>query len=747
MQKEAYTQKAAAVLARARQEAEALGHSFTGTEHLILAMLADGSNVGAAILRTHRVTLTRFRQGVLDELGRSAPSQLGEDSATPALIRIRQAAERAAGEQPVSSEGLLCAVLGDPQCGASVLLRGMGISLNSLRCACVQEQQDMPGSPAFDRRACPALAKYARHLTDPLTAERFDPLIGRERELGRLMQILLRRSKNNPVLTGAAGVGKTAIVEGLAARILRGTVPPALTGKAILSLDLTALLAGARYRGDFEERLKACIDEAAGDSSLLLFIDELHMIAGTGAAEGAVDAANILKPQLARGTLRIIGATTADEYRRRIEPDAALARRFQPVAVAEPDAEEAAVMLNGLRRHYEAYHHVAISQEAIRAAVTLSVRYLHDRALPDKALDLLDEACAAKRLAAGAEDAPAVGRTDIAEAAAQKTGIPAETLTASEAQRLLHLEDALKRRVIGQDAAISAAADAIRRSRSGLRRRGRPVGAFLFLGATGIGKTELARCIADELYAGSCIRTDMSEYMEKHAAARLIGAPPGYAGYGESMTLAERVRRAPYSLLLFDEIEKAHPDVLSLLLQILEDGRLTDGSGITADFSECMVILTSNIGAELLQTCAIGFADPADTEPQQQARLLSELRRTMKPELLNRLDAAIVFRKLDHGDLSRIARLQLSDLADRAAACGTALTWTPEAEAFLAAQADTAHGGARAVRTALTQYAEPLLADRLLRAAGESAARAYQLTVTAEHVLALQEQSVPASVT
>ncbi len=723
MQKEAYTQKAAAILARARQEAEALGHSFTGTEHLILAMLADGSNVGAAILRTHRVSLNRFRQAVLEELGRSAPSQLGEDAATPALIRIRQAAEHAAGEQPVSSEGLLSAVLGDTQCGASVLLRGMGISLNSLRSACTQETLEDPADicPVFDRRACPALAKYARHLTDPMTAERFDPLIGRERELGRVMQILLRRSKNNPVLTGAAGVGKTAIVEGLAARILRGTVPPALAGKAILSLDLTALLAGARYRGDFEERLKACIDEAAGDSSLLLFIDELHMIAGTGAAEGAVDAANILKPQLARGVIRIIGATTAEEYRRRIEPDAALARRFQPVAVAEPDAEEASAMLNGLRRHYESYHHVAIAPEAIRAAVTLSVRYLHDRALPDKALDLLDEACAAKRLSDEGQDAaaPVVGKREIAEAAAVKTGIPAETLTASEAQRLLHLEDVLKRRVIGQDVAVHAAADAIRRSRSGLRRRGRPVGAFLFLGASGIGKTELARCIADTLYAGSCIRIDMSEYMEKHTVSRLIGAPPGYVGYEEGGQLTEKVRRKPYSIVLLDEIEKAHHDVYNVLLQVFDEGQLTDGMGRKVDFKNTIIIMTSNVGTRELKDfgTGMGFSTDATKSAEHkvaQGILEKALKATFAPEFLNRVDDVIYFNSLDKEDIGKIIDIELKKVLQRVKDLNVEISITDKAKNFLVDNGWDANYGARPLKRTIQKYVEDVLAEEIL---------------------------------
>ncbi len=723
MQKDAYTKKARQIIAHTKKQAESLGHSFIGTEHLLLAMLADGSNVGAAILRTHHVPLQRFQQAVLDEIGRADPVHLNDDACTPALRRVLRSAEQDHSAQTVSSESLLRAVLSDEHCGASAMLRTMGIPLHLLRSACGQEScsdRIQPDAfPQFDRKACPTLAQFAQNLTDPIAAEHFDPLIGRTREMEQIMQILLRRTKNNPVLIGQAGVGKTAIIEGIAQRILHGDVPESMRSKVILSLNLTALLAGAKYRGDFEERLRGCMEEAVKNPEIMLFIDELHMITGTGAAEGAIDAANILKPRLARGELQIIGATTEEEYRRQITKDAALARRFQPVRIAEPTADEAAEMLRGLCRKYEHFHAVAIEPDAIGAAVQYSVRYLHDRALPDKALDLLDEACAAKRLQwcrlPQNAQYPTIGQGDIAHMVAVKTGIPAETLTESETERLLHLEETLRSRIIGQDAAISAVAQAIRRSRSGLRNARRPIGAFLFLGATGIGKTELAKCIADELFAGSLIRVDMSEYMEKHTAARLIGAPPGYVGYDDGGTLTEKVRRAPYSLILFDEMEKAHPDVLSLLLQILEDGTLTDSSGVQADFTETLVILTSNLGAETLQQGVIGFRDASDREAEQEKALRAILKKTMKPELLNRLDAAIVFRRLTQADLLQIAQLQLHDLAVRAAACGTDLTWTPEAEQLLIAAADTDHGGARAIRTALTQQAEPLLAESLLR--------------------------------
>ncbi|MBQ8922535.1 MAG: ATP-dependent Clp protease ATP-binding subunit [Oscillospiraceae bacterium] len=730
MQEEAYTKKARQIVAGARAEAEQLGHGFVGSEHLILAMLHDGSNVGAAILRTHRVHLQRFQQAVLQEIGRESPTSLTDDAYTPALRRILHSAEKLRGRagdvQAVSSEDLLLAVLKDEHCGAAMLLREMGISLHALRDACGKSSVLSPrdandGFPQFDKKACPTLAKYAKNLTEPLTADRTDPLIGRENEIHQTMQILMRRTKNNPVLIGDAGVGKTAIVEGLAKRILAGTVPPALRKKVILSLDLTSLLAGAKYRGDFEERLKACMDEAANDSQIILFIDEIHMIAGTGAAEGAIDAANAMKPRLARGELQLIGATTADEYRKVIEKDSALARRFQPVRIPEPTPAAAIEMLHGLRPQYERFHALDIGSDAIEAAVEYSVRYLHDRALPDKALDLLDEACAACRLKPGSAehaddwDLPAVHTNDIEHIVSEKTGIPVSKLTESEAERLLHLEETISARVIGQDEAIAAVANAVRRSRSGLRGHSRPIGAFLFLGMTGTGKTELAKAIADVLFDGSCIRMDMSEYMEKHTASKLIGAPPGYVGFDEGSSLVERVRRSPYSVILFDEMEKAHPDVLSLLLQILEDGVLTDGQGNKADFTDSLIILTSNLGAEKLQNGVIGFADAAQTEQAQQDTILSVLKKSIRPELFHRLDAAIVFRRLSAPDYEKITALQLKGLAERARACGTELTWTPEAVRLLMQNADTEHGGARAIRTEMTQRVEPLLADSLLR--------------------------------
>lgn len=718
MDLEHYTKKAAQILEETVHQAEQLGAAFVGSEHLLLAMLADGSNVGAAILRTHQVQYPRFQQAVLRVTGKNPPTHLNASAMTPALRRILAAAEQRRAGSAVSSEALLLETVRDEQCGAVSVLRMMGVPLNPLRGACCSGG-DAAGY-AFDGRQCPMLQKYAKHLTDPHTAAQFDPLIGREAETAQVIRILLRRNKNNPVLIGRAGVGKTAVVEGIAKQIVTGDVPKPLRNKAILSLDLTALLAGAKYRGDFEERLKACMDEAAADPHIILFMDELHMIAGAGAAEGAIDAANLLKPRLARGELQMIGATTDEEYRRHIAKDAALARRFQPVTVREPAAAAAIGMLRGLRTKYELYHGLTISEDALGAAVSLSVRYLHDRALPDKALDLLDEACAAAKLRMQQAECEAaeefaeepVSAADIAAVLSQKTGIPAGALTADDRAGLLRLEETLRETVIGQDEAISAAANAIRCARAGLRKPGRPVAALLFLGQTGTGKTALAKAIADAVYGGSMIRIDMSEYMEKHASARMIGAPPGYAGYDDGNSLVERVRKAPYSLLLLDEMEKAHPEVLSLLLQILEDGKLTDGRGNTADFSETAVILTSNLGAQTLHAQTIGFGGQQSGDGK---RLLEILRNTMPPELLHRLDAAIVFRRLERADHLQIAEQMLAELGKRAGAAGCTLEWSADAAAWLAAQADTAHGGARAIRTAVSQFAEPLLAEDILR--------------------------------
>lgn len=735
MQSEGYTKKAQHILETALSHAEQLGHTFVGSEHLLLAMLRDGNNVGAAILRTNHINLRNYHQAMVREIGRGNAVSLTETAYTPALRRILEQAKQLAhsgGQGLVGTEHLLLAVLQEEQCGAAALLRSMGIArpaqLYHSAARSLAADPLLLSPVGIDEKRCPMLMKYGKHLTDPAMAEQFDPLIGRDRELHRVMQILLRRTKNNPCLIGAAGVGKTAIVEGIANRILHGDVPPALRDKAIISLDFTAMLAGAKYRGDFEERLKACMDEAAAQSNLILFVDEMHIIVGAGAAEGAIDAANIMKPRLARGELQIIGATTDAEYRKHIEKDAALERRFQAVAVKEPSPDDAAAMLRGLRERYEGFHGVKITDDAIQASVQYAVRYFHDRALPDKALDLLDEACASLRLQkhsvpltddlameAAAELHPAVqtlGEDAIAAVVSARLGVPTQKLNAAETETLLHLEEKLSERIVGQTEAISAVAKAIRRSRSGLRQGNRPWGSFLLLGPTGVGKTALAQAIAELLYDGNLIRIDMSEYMEKHAVSRLIGAPPGYVGHEEGGLLIEQVRKKPYSLVLFDEMEKAHPDVLNLLLQILEDGTLQDAHGNRADFSNTMIILTSNIGAEHAAGQPLGFLG---SDTGSGAMMLNKAEKLLRPELLHRLDERIVFRRLSAEDYRVIAAQQLTALAERMEALGCAFSWSEESASLLCSQADTAHGGARALRNHIVREVESLLADSLLK--------------------------------
>ena len=741
-----YTEKAKQIVEDALHEAERLGHTFIGSEHLLLSMLSDGNNVGAAILRTNRVTYQKFRQAMIHEVGQGEAVRLTSDAQTPALRRILQKASlmRQNRDVKISTEHLLYAVLQEQNTGATALLRQMGVSLAAIYGACDAQlpiSEHTGGTVSFDEKSCPNLCKYAKNLTDPHAAEQFDPLIGREQEVERVMRILLRRSKNNPCLIGAAGVGKTAIVEGIAQRILSGNVPPALRDCVILSLDLAAMLAGARYRGDFEERLKACMDEAVAQPHLVLFVDELHIIVGAGAAEGAIDAANILKPRLARGELQMIGATTDAEYRAHIEKDAALSRRFQPVRIEEPSAADAKAMLCGLRARYEAYHGVSISEDAIAAAVDLSVRYLHDRALPDKALDLLDEACAANRLGhCSAEIASEVAVPQIAEIVSSMTGVPAQTLTRSEGELLMQLESKMQAEIIGQDEAIAALCSAIRRNRAGLRAGSRPIGAFLFLGTTGVGKTALAKAAANALYDGHLIRLDLSEYMEKHAVSRLIGAPPGYVGYEAGGTLVEQVRAQPYSVVLFDEIEKAHPDVLGILLQILEDGVLTDGQGRKADFSNALILLTSNLGAEQLSSGCIGFSDAESAGNAQRERVMGAVKSALRPELLHRLDAAIVFRRLTERDYGQIAVQQLTRLQETAKSRGYGLLWTEKAVAQLIAGADVPHAGARGIRTHLTQKVETLLAEQILQNNAES-----YLLDAADNTFTLMPQHIPAA--
>ena len=621
-------------------------------------------------------------------------------------------------QRKAGPEHLLRAIVLDRDCCAQTMLADLGV--NQVKLAgevCAQRWTEPDLATEKERRAkFPALTKYGRDLTEMAASGALDPVIGREKETDRLIRVLLRRCKNNPCLIGDAGVGKTAVVEGFAQRVAAGNVPQGLIGKRIFALDLTAMLAGAKYRGDFEERLKSVIEEAAGCRNIILFIDELHSIVGTGAAEGAIDAANILKPQLARGEICLIGATTTEEYRKFIEKDSALERRFQPVVVEQPDEEQSLAILKGMRRSYEQHHCVTITDGALEEAVRLSVRYINDRRLPDKALDLVDEAAArvrsgtlnapyVKRLSevrrgiansrdpAGTEKLRAeeyalikamntgracvVDKPEIAQTVSAITGIPAQRLSADEAAQLAGLETQLKKRVVGQDKAVELVSNAVRRGRTGLKEPDRPTCSFLFLGQTGVGKTELAKALAEAVFGDEkrMIRFDMSEFMEKHSVSKLIGSPPGYVGYEEEGQLIKRVRSSPYSVVLFDEVEKAHPDVLNLLLQILEEGSLTASDGRSADFRSTIVIMTGNIGAEQLSRNALGFAGQQDTA---ETDVMSALKKQFSPELINRIDNVIVFRKLGGEQLEQVCRILLSKLAGRAAQCGISLSFTDD---------------------------------------------------------------------
>lgn len=784
-----FTKKAEAILSAALRGAETLGHTYVGTEHLLLATLQEEDCAAAALLRSHGVTAERLESAIRETAGSGSPSVLSPSDMTP---RLREVIERSSacvmrsGAAYIGSEHLLYALTELSGSAGCRLLLSLGVSLTELRSDLSSlfsvGKKDPP--PADRKKGAlagvPTLAQYGHDLVAAAREGRIDPIIGREEESARLLQILSRRKKNNPCLLGEPGVGKTAVVEGLALRLAEGNVPSPLRDKVIVSLDIGSMIAGAKYRGEFEERLKNVMAEAVAHPELILFIDELHTIVGAGAAEGAVDAANIMKPALSHGEIRVIGATTIAEYRRHIEKDAALERRFQPLVIEEPTEEQTFAILCGLRPRYEEHHGLRISDEALRAAITLSRRYLPDRFLPDKAIDLLDESAA--RLRMEAETMPAelgdlyralhraseaketcIRQQDFEEAARRRdeekncraayeerraawqattkspcvtpmeiartltlwTGIPAEEIHEEERARLARLEDELRRRVVGQPEAIRRLAATIRRSRLGLRDPHRPIGSFLFIGPTGVGKTALCRALSDILFPErqALLRFDMSEYMEKHAAAKLIGAPPGYVGYEESGTLTEAIRRHPYSVLLFDEIEKAHPDVLNLLLQVLEDGRLTDSQGRLADFSNAVIVMTSNAGAGEMRRLGFGGDSGEDN-----ARARERLKGTFRPEFLNRIDDIILFHPLDREACTTIVRLLLEESRTRAARAGITLSYDDAAVEYLA-QAGYDHAfGARPLRRTVTREVEDPLSDLLLR--GEAArGDAVRLTV------------------
>ena len=781
-----FTQKATNVLNKSLYLASELGHTYIGSEHILLALSSEAEGVAAKLLSDRGISFDRLKSAIAEKVGTGERTRITPNDMTPRTKRIIENSAYQAmrfGQSYIGTEHLLLALLSEADSVAVNLLTALGVSAKELSAdtaafiSGMHEGGSSAGESAQRAEAstsdAPTILKYGRDLTAMAKEGKIDPIIGRNGETDRVIQILSRRTKNNPCLIGEPGVGKTAVVEGLAQRIADGSVPETLTGRRIVTLDISSMIAGAKYRGEFEERMKAVMAEAAKNPAIILFIDEIHTIIGAGAAEGAVDAANIIKPALARGEMQVIGATTLNEYRKYIEKDAALERRFQSVTVGEPTPEEAVQILFGLRDKYESHHKLRITDEAIEAAVKLSVRYIGDRFLPDKAIDLIDEAASRLRIAsvtsppdlreteerlasvrADKEEAiksqdfekaaslrdeekrlseeleskksawknenggntPAVGADDIAEIVTAWTGIPVRRLADEEGEKLTKLADILKSRVIGQDAAVESVARAIRRGRIGLSDPNRPTGSFLFLGPTGVGKTELARVLADVMFGDrdAMIRVDMSEYMEKHAVSKLIGSPPGYVGFEEGGQLTEKIRRKPYSVVLFDEIEKAHPDVFNILLQILEDGILTDSQGRRVDFKNTIIILTSNVGAASIveKKRALGFGETAEL-PVNDA-VMAALRETFKPEFLNRLDEIIIFNKLSDADIEKIARIMLEEIRARIEGIGVHITFDDAAVEYLAREGFDPIWGARPLRRAIQRKVEDSFASEML---------------------------------
>ncbi len=722
---EVFTQRAEGAIENARAEAAALGHSFVGSEHLLLGILAEPDALGERILRRCGADSETLRQLAAEELGcgcSAAPAQ-GLNAETKRLLETAGREAKRRGRSFIGTEHLLLAILSDENCGAMRLLRRSGADAASAAAALSDLFGGVPPRPSeqgsasvrtgtLRRAETRTLDQYSRDLTALALTGGIDPVVCREKEIRRAVQILSRRTKNNPVLIGAPGVGKTAVAEGLAVLMARGATTAELSKKRLVSLDIPSLLAGTKYRGDFEERVKAVLRDVRRAGDVILFVDELHTLVGAGSAEGAIDAANILKPALGRGEVQIIGATTPEEYRRHIEKDAALERRFQPVRVAEPDREQSLRMLRSLRPGLERHHRVSIGDDALEAAYELSRRYIADRSLPDKAIDLVDEAASASQVSGARAEVDAAA---VAAVVAQWTQIPVSAPGRDEKNALLTLEDKLKARVIGQDAAAETVARAIRRSRVGLGDERRPVGSFLFLGPTGVGKTELCRALAAEVYGDerALIRLDMSEYMEKHAVSRILGSPPGYVGYEEGGQLTEQVRRHPWSVVLFDEIEKAHEDVRGILLQIMDAGRLCDAAGREVDFRNTLIVMTSNVGAAAIAEGKgpIGFST-ASGEEETDARVRAELRTVFRAEFLGRIDEIVRFRPLGKEELRAICRLLLDETALRFEKLGVTLSVSDAAVERLAAEGggrDGARPLRRAVQRLLTDPAAELL--------------------------------------
>ena len=729
------------------------GCSQADTGHLLLALVQTAQGTAADFLRRKRVTSTALAEHTAAHAA-GRPRRLHSRDLAPELSKAMEFAvlgAHAASAARAENEHLLCAILEDSSCTASRWLAALGIELPQAARECRQlsGQLVLPAQPrmAASRTGRPS-DKYGRDLTRLVQEGRLDPVLCRDAELDRMIEILCRRQKNNPCLLGEPGVGKSALAEALAQRIAAGQITPALRGKRVLALDMASMVAGTKYRGDFEERFKNLLEELYRDRSTILFIDEIHLIAGAGAAEGAIDAASILKPMLARGEIQLIGATTPEEYRKTIQKDSALERRFGKVMVEEPTPAAAETILAGLMPRYERYHGVSIPPEAIHAAVELSVRYLPGRYLPDKAIDLLDEAAAARRIADASGGRRALTPADIARVVSKASGVPAERVGEAERERLANLEQRLAAEVIGQPQAVAAVASAIRRSRTGLRESGRPIGAMLFLGPTGVGKTQLARTLA-KCWFGSekaLLRFDMSEYMERHTVARLLGAPPGYVGHDEGGQLTEAVRRRPYSVVLFDEIEKAHSDIQNLLLQILEDGNLTDSQGRRADFSNTIILLTSNLGARCLsgQTSPLGFGAAAAETRRRGQQAIQEAKEFFRPELMGRLDETVLFDPLGPEQLAGIADRLLVELEQRAARQGYTLHHTPAAAKVLAGDKVPPYG-ARELRRTVSRAVEQALADRI--AAGTAhPGTVYTADVDADGHIILTEDTLAACV-
>ncbi len=789
-----FTERAKKVLVYAQDEATRFNHNYIGTEHLLLGLLREGDGIAAKVLGNLGVELNKVRSAVEFIIGRGERMVVGDINLTPRAKRVIELAveeARRLGHNYIGTEHLLLGLVREGEGIAAGVLESLGVNLDKVRAQVVQvvshgamETQQRSGKKTSKT---PLMDQMGVDLTAAARRDELDPVIGRVEEIERVIQILSRRTKNNPALVGDPGVGKTAIVEGLAQRIVSGDVPESLKGRRLLTLDIGSLVAGTKYRGEFEERLKKVIEELKASDDTMIFIDELHTLVGAGAAEGAVDAANILKPALARGELQAIGATTADEYRKYIDKDAALERRFQPVKVGEPTIEETIEILRGVRERYEDHHKVKITDESIKLAAEMAGRYVTDRFLPDKAIDVIDEASAKVKIRAGstpkelreliAEIEEIVSQKDIAiaesdfetadELRAQErasraraeqletdwaearrdttpevtvddvlsvvsvwTGIPVSRIAEEESQRLLQMEEELHKTVVSQNEAIETLAKAVRRARAGLKDPKRPIGSFIFLGPTGVGKTLLARALAEFMFGSqdSLVRIDMSEYMERHSVSRLVGAPPGYVGYEDAGQLTEAVRRRPYSVILLDEIEKAHPDVFNILLQLMEDGRLTDSHGRTVDFRNTIVIMTSNIGAQLIKrSSGIGFVvndggeiAEEDEYKRMSGKVTGELKKAFRPEFLNRIDATVVFRALTRKDIHKIVDLELDLVRERLAEHEIALEITEDAMDLLAEKGYDPDFGARPLRRAIQDLLEDPLAEKLL--AGEFAA-------------------------